>query len=98
MARFETPKALRNDARTLADEARALLSATSEITDEKIAEARQRLTDALARRNELCDRVQEKTNEGAKAVDQVIRDHPYGSLAVAFGVGALVGCLTTRRG
>jgi ElaB/YqjD/DUF883 family membrane-anchored ribosome-binding protein len=97
MARYETPNALRHDAHTLAEDARALLDATSEITDQKIAEARQRLTNALNTGNELCDRLQEKAYQGAEAVDQAVRSHPYQALAISFGLGALVSYLITRR-
>ena len=45
--RLETPSAVRHDARTLADDARGLLEATKEIGDEKVAECRERLTEAL---------------------------------------------------
>ena len=47
MSRYETPDALKHDAHTLAEDAQALLDATSDLTDQKIAEARQRLSDAL---------------------------------------------------
>lgn len=41
--------------------------------------------------------VQEKTVASAKATDRVIRDYPYQSIGIAFGVGLLVGMLITRR-
>jgi ElaB/YqjD/DUF883 family membrane-anchored ribosome-binding protein len=96
-AHYETPGALRHDAHTLADDARALLDATSKITDEKVAEARERLADALTLARQTYDRVQEKAADGAQAVDRTIRGNPYQSLAIAFGVGALLGFLITRR-
>jgi len=34
---------------------------------------------------------------GAKATDKVIREHPYESIGVAFGVGLLIGVLATRK-
>jgi ElaB/YqjD/DUF883 family membrane-anchored ribosome-binding protein len=97
MSRYETPNALRNDARTLAEDARALLEATSEITDEKVAEARQRLADALAAGKQTFGRLQEKAVQSAQAADQVIRSNPYQSIAIAFGIGAVVGFLVSRR-
>ncbi len=97
MTRYETPNAIRNDARTLADDARALLEATSEITDEKVAEARERLNEALAAGKQGFARLQERVSESAKAADQTIRSNPYQSLAVAFGIGALLGYLVSRR-
>jgi ElaB/YqjD/DUF883 family membrane-anchored ribosome-binding protein len=97
MARYETPNALRNDARTLADDARALLDATAQITDEKVAEARQRLAEALNSGKQTYARLQEKAKQGAQVADEAIRSHPYESLAIAFGVGTLLGVLITRR-
>lgn len=98
MSRYETPDALRNDARTLADDARALLDATAQVTDQKVTEARERLSEALASGKQAMVRAQEKACQGAQAVDKAIRDRPYQSIAIAFGVGALLGLLMTRRG
>jgi ElaB/YqjD/DUF883 family membrane-anchored ribosome-binding protein len=97
MNRYETPNALRHDARTLAQDARALLDATAEITDEKIAEARERLAAALNSGKQTCDRLQEKASQGARAADAAIRSHPYESIAVALGVGTLLGFVLSRR-
>jgi ElaB/YqjD/DUF883 family membrane-anchored ribosome-binding protein len=97
MTRYETPDALRHDARKLAEDARALLEATAEVTDEKVAEARQRLTEALSNGKQTFTRLREKASQGAQAADQAVRSHPYQSIAIAFGVGALLGFLITRR-
>lgn len=95
--RYETPEALRHDATTLADNARALLTATAEVTDEKIASARARLESALDRAHDFMDEAKDKVKDRARAADTVVRSHPYESLAVAFGVGTLLGCLLGRR-
>ena len=42
-------------------------------------------------------KVQEGTVASAKATDRAIREHPYESLGVAFGVGVLIGVLIARR-
>ena len=97
MTRYETPDALRHDARTLAEDARALLDATAEVTDEKVAEARQRLTEALADGKQTYARFREKATQRVQATDQAIRNNPYQSMAIAFGLGALLGFLITRR-
>ncbi len=96
-SRYETPEALKHDAHSLAEDARALLEATAEVADEKVAEARKRLESALAESKTTLYRVREKAVQSAKAADQVVRRHPYESIALAFGVGALVGCLIARR-
>ena len=42
-------------------------------------------------------RVQEGTVASAKATDRAIREHPYESLGVAFGLGVLIGVMIARR-
>lgn len=97
MSHYETPDALRHDARTLAVDARALLDATSEIADEKVAEARKRLEAALAAGKDTYGRIKEQAIEKAKAADKCVHENPYQYIAIAFGVGALVGFLFPRR-
>ncbi|MBC8126719.1 MAG: DUF883 domain-containing protein [Gloeobacteraceae cyanobacterium ES-bin-144] len=86
-----------NDLHSLAEDAQALLAATTDVAGEKVAEARKRLTSALEKGKETWNEVQEKAVEGAKATDQVIRDHPYQAIGVAFGVGAILGYILSRR-
>ena len=98
---YQTPDALRHDSKTLADEAHGLLEATASVADEKVTEARKRLTSALASAKDCAQdtyqKVQDKACAGARQADTVIRSHPYESLAVALGVGALLGMLIARR-
>ena len=95
--RYETPGAMRHDARTLADDARALLEATSNIADEKISAARERLSVALASGKQTAARLQQKVIEGARYADDTVRSHPYQSIGIGFGVGILIGMLISRR-
>jgi ElaB/YqjD/DUF883 family membrane-anchored ribosome-binding protein len=81
----------------LLEDAQALLAATTHVAEEKVVEARKRLAAAIEKGKETWSSVQEKTVAGAKATDQVIRDHPYQSIGVALGVGALIGFLLCRR-
>jgi ElaB/YqjD/DUF883 family membrane-anchored ribosome-binding protein len=81
----------------LLEDAQALLVATAHVAEEKVVEARKRLTAAIEKGKETWNTVQEKAVAGAKATDQVIRENPYKSLAVALGVGALIGYLLRRR-
>ena len=94
---FETPEALRHDARTLAESARGLIEATSQIADEKVKEARERLAEAVERGQLHYQELRQKTIEGAKAADETIRTHPYHAATIALGVGALIGALLARR-
>ncbi len=81
----------------LVEDAQALLTATAHVAEEKVVEARKRLTAAIEKGKETWNSVQEKAVAGAKVTDQVIRDHPYQSIGVALGVGALIGFLLSRR-
>jgi ElaB/YqjD/DUF883 family membrane-anchored ribosome-binding protein len=86
-----------NNIGTLAEDARALVAATADVAGDKVAEARKRLATALDSGKELIGRVREKATEHVKAADQVVRDNPYQTVAIAFGVGALIGYLAARR-
>ncbi len=97
MTRYETPDALRHDSRTLAADARALLEATANIADEAVTDARQRLSDALDNSKDLYNRLQDRAVQGAKVADKTIRENPYQSIGVAFGIGALLGFLLARK-
>ena len=81
----------------LMEDAQALLAATAHVAEEKVIEARKRLTAAIDKGREAWNTVQEKAIAGAKATDQVIRDNPYKSLGVALGVGVIIGYLLRRR-
>lgn len=82
---------------TLAQDAQDLIAATSDVTGEKVGEARKRLAAALESSKEMYGRVRDKALDGARVTDQAVRDHPYQVLGIAFGVGALVGFLAARR-
>ncbi|MGD1087792.1 MAG: DUF883 family protein [Verrucomicrobiota bacterium] len=81
----------------LLEDAQTLLAATAHVAEEKVVEARKRLAAAMEKGKETLNNVQEKAMAGAKAADQVIRDHPYQAIGVALGLGALIGILISRR-
>lgn len=83
--------------RLLSRNAEELLEATVGDLTDKAKEARARLRKALESAKNSCERLQEKAVAGARATDQVIREHPYQSMGVAFGVGLLIGVLAMRR-
>jgi len=86
-----------NEKDTLAEDARALMTATADVAGEKVGEARKRLAAALDSAKEIAGRVRDKAVEGAKAADQAVRDKPYHAIGIAFGVGAIVGYFVMRR-
>jgi len=89
------------DLKALARDAEDLLKATAGDVSEKAKEARARLTKAVEQAKSTYQDVQEQGIAAAKAAatkaDAVIREHPYQSLGVAFGIGLLVGVIVTRR-
>ena len=89
------------DLETLARDAEGLLKATASDLSEKAKGARARLARALKRAKATCAELQDLTVASAKVAatraDTVIRDHPYESIGIAFGLGLLVGVLVTRK-
>jgi ElaB/YqjD/DUF883 family membrane-anchored ribosome-binding protein len=90
-------QAISNDMSQLAEDARALMIATADVAGEKVSDARKRLAAALESGKEIYGRVREKAVEGVKAADEVVHEHPYQAIGIAFGVGALIGYLVSRR-
>jgi ElaB/YqjD/DUF883 family membrane-anchored ribosome-binding protein len=87
----------RNDLRSLAEDAQTLLTATTDVAGDKVAEARKRLIAAIEKGKETWINVHDKAVEGTKAADHVIRHRPYQAIEVAFGVGTILGFLLSVR-
>lgn len=85
------------DLRLLSHDAEAMLQATAGQAGEKMTEIRGRLSATLDAAKATYRRVEEKAIAGAKVTDKTIREHPYESIGVAFGVGLLIGVLVGRR-
>ena len=45
----------------------------------------------------LIQRAEQKAVEHAKTADRVVRDHPYQTIGLAFGLGLLIGILARRK-
>jgi len=88
---------LASDLKAVVRDAEELMKATAGQAGEKVAELRSRLAAALESAKGTCHRFEEKTVAAAKATDRTIREHPYESIGVAFGVGLLVGLLVARK-
>ncbi len=97
MTPHEANQRLAGDLKLVMRDAEELLKATAGEAGEKVKEVRSRLATALESAKATCERWQDKTVQAAKATDQVIREHPYESIGVAFGVGLLIGVLVGRR-
>lgn len=86
-----------NNLGTLAEDAHALLSATADVAGSKVGEARKRLTAALESGKQMLGQVKDKAVAGAKITDAAVHEHPYMAVGIAFGIGALLGFMTSRR-
>jgi ElaB/YqjD/DUF883 family membrane-anchored ribosome-binding protein len=88
---------LAGDLKAVVRDAEELMKVTAGQAGEKVAEMRSRLAAALEAAKTTCHRLEEKTVAAAKATDRTIREHPYESIGIAFGIGLLVGVLVTRK-
>ncbi len=92
-----TREKISNDLRTLMRDAEDLWRITKDDLGERTKETRERLRQTLDKARASATEIEEKAVAGAKATDKLIREHPYGSIGVAFGVGLLIGVLAGRR-
>ena len=85
---------LADDVCLLLQDAEALVKATgAQLSEESKAE----LENALARVKTRGERIKQQALTSARATDRIIRQYPYQSLGVVFGVGVLVGALINRK-
>ena len=87
---------VRDDVAALAEDARALLTATAGVAEEKCGGAPAPRGCSGARQGNLWPG-STKAVEGAKVADQAVHEHPYQAIGIALGVGALIGYLVARR-
>ena len=85
------------DLKRVARDSEELLQTTAGAVGGKVQEIRERLADTLEATKRTCRKLEDKTIEGARTTDKAIREHPYQSLGVAFGIGLLIGVLVTRK-
>ena len=95
---YETPEEIAAHISQLMDEAEAMLvgpAATSAAETYQAVESR--LAEARSLLGECYDNARRKIVNGARRTDATIRAHPYPSLAVALGVGVLLGLCLRRN-
>jgi ElaB/YqjD/DUF883 family membrane-anchored ribosome-binding protein len=94
----QTPKELLNDLQTLVTEAEALIAGSAtEHSADAFDSLRSRFSAAQERFTDAYTGARKKVIAGAKYTDETIRANPYQSLAIAAGVGLLIGVLAGRR-
>ena len=95
---IQTPTDLLNDLHALVAEAEKMMGdSISEHTAEAVGALRARFETAQERLGELYSGAKKKVIAGARYSDETIRANPYQSIAIAAGVGLLVGVLLGRR-
>ena len=92
-----TREKLVQDIKTLIHDAEELIKTTADGMGETAKQARDQLTNAVDATKQSLESFEERATEGAKAADRMIRDHPYESIGIAFGIGLLFGALVNRR-
>ena len=94
-------KKLVDDFKALTTDTEELLRATANQTGERASAARARVEERLRKAketvDELRDDVMESSRAAAEAADRTVREHPWESVAVAAGIGFLLGMLSGRR-
>jgi ElaB/YqjD/DUF883 family membrane-anchored ribosome-binding protein len=77
-----TSEQLMDELRAVAREAEELLQATADQTGARVEELRERAKDAL---------------EAARGIDDQVRKNPWAAVAIAAGVGLVIGLLLSRK-
>jgi len=88
---------LLQDLKAVVHDGEELLRAGAHDLGERGMAARERLAAALEVAKQTRQKLQERAVVGAQATDRLIREHPYQSVGLAFGVGMLLGVLVNRR-
>ena len=93
-----TPSDLIANMQALVGEAQTMMSeSASEYSSEALAQLRARFAAAQERITALYDDAKKKVVAGARYTDTTIRENPYQALAIAAGIGLVVGVLVSRR-
>ncbi len=88
---------LLQDLKAVVHDGEELLKAGAQDLSERGMAARERLAAALEVAKETGRKLEEKAVAGAKATDELIREYPYQSIGIAFGIGMFLGVLLNRK-
>jgi ElaB/YqjD/DUF883 family membrane-anchored ribosome-binding protein len=97
MTMEQTGERIAGGLKSVMEGAEDVMSATAGQKEETVKELRGKLAAALDSAKVAYQRLQDKTVDAAHATDDTIRDHPYETLGIAFGLGLLVGVLVARK-
>ena len=97
-ATTHSPEQILSELKALVAEAESVIADSgSERSPEILGNLRERFGDAKERFNDFYEGTKKKVVAGAKYTDTTIRENPYQSLAIALGVGVLLGVIVGRR-
>lgn len=97
-AALDSPEELVANLRALLSEAEKLVGESAgEYASDKWQALQERLQSAQERVQELYGVARDKVASGAREADKTIRSHPYESLAIALGIGVLLGAFLRRN-
>lgn len=97
-AKADTPDQIVDQISRLMSEAESLMTGpAANQAGEKFNELRARFEQLQSRAGDVYADARKRVAAGAKVTDEAIRSHPYESLAVALGVGVLLGAVIGRR-
>jgi len=97
MTTRQTSKRLVGDLKVAMRDAEELVKATGGEVGERIGAVRNRLEEAVDATKTTYKELEDRTLATAKATDRCIREHPYQTIGVAFGLGLLIGALAGRK-
>jgi ElaB/YqjD/DUF883 family membrane-anchored ribosome-binding protein len=98
---IDSPEQLIKNIQKLMDEVEATIAKSTDgsasAVGDKLTALQDRFSDAKTKVQGYYKVAKQRVVDGAQAADDTIRSHPYESLAVALGVGVLLGALLRRR-
>jgi len=89
-----TEAKLTRDLKAVAHDAQDLVRVTAGQVGEKVSQLGTHLMETT---KEKAERLQKKAVAAAKATDRCVREHPYQTIGVVFGLGLLIGVLAARK-
>jgi ElaB/YqjD/DUF883 family membrane-anchored ribosome-binding protein len=93
----QSTERLLQDLKAVVRDGEELLRAGAQDLSERGMAARERLAAAVEIAKQTGRKLEERAVAGAQATNRLVREHPYESLGVAFGLGLLLGVLINRR-
>ena len=93
----ESTERLLQDLKAVVNDGEELLRAGASELSERGMAAREKLTAALEVAKDTRRKLEERSLAGARAADEFLREYPYQSIGVAFGLGLLIGLIANRK-